>query len=190
MNKRELKLMNLTKVSRYLSYILRHHPEAANVQLDRHGWADVRTLLTGMSQKYPMTMEILEEIVRTDEKGRYAFNEDKSKIRARQGHSVFVDVELKPLDPPEYLYHGTATRFMAVIDKEGLKPMSRLYVHLSKDEQTAYLVGKRHGKPLIYRVQSQKMAQAGFEFYISENGIWLTKYIPVQYLEKIASGQD
>ena len=177
--------MNKTTISRYLSYILRHHPEDIQIELDSHGWADVEKLLEGMSKKYPLTMKILEDIVYTDQKGRYAFNEDKTKIRARQGHSIFVDVDLLKADPPKYLYHGTTTRFKNSIDKEGLKPMTRLYVHLSYDEKTAYLVGKRHGKPLIYRVQSRKMAEDGYTFFLSENGVWLTETVPVKYLESL-----
>lgn len=126
-------------------------------------------------------MEKLEEIVATDEKRRYSFNEDKTLIRANQGHSLPVDVELKEQGPPEFLYHGTAKRFLENIQAEGLKPMSRLYVHLSKDKETAIKVGKRHGEPVVLQVHSGKMFRNGNKFYLSENGVWLIKSVPVRY---------
>lgn len=127
----------------------------------------------------------MEEIVRTDNKQRYSFNEDKTLIRANQGHSVSVDVELKEKEPPEFLYHGTADRFLKSIMTEGLKPMSRLYVHLSKDIETANKVGKRHGNPAILKVNSGQMNQDGIKFYLSENGVWLTSKVDVKYLEEM-----
>lgn len=175
--------MSLTKLSRYLSLILRHHPEAAGITLDEHGWADVSRLLAGMSAKQPVTMEILEEIVRTDDKQRYSFNEDKTLIRANQGHSIPVDVELKQEIPPEILYHGTGEKYAASIEKQGLLPKSRLYVHLSGDIETAVKVGKRHGNPVVYAVRSGEMHDDGIPFFRSVNGVWLTKSVPVRYLQ-------
>jgi putative RNA 2'-phosphotransferase len=125
---------------------------------------------------------MLEEIVRTDEKQRYSFNEDGSKIRANQGHSIPVDVELDVVEPPEYLYHGTGEKYAGLIERDGLIPKSRLYVHLSGDVETAIDVGKRHGSPVIYLVESGKMHRAGFTFYRSANGVWLTERVPVEYL--------
>lgn len=132
-----------------------------------------------------MDMGVLEEIVRTDYKQRYSFNEDKTLIRANQGHSIPVDVELKEEGPPEFLYHGTADRFIKAIMEEGLKPMSRLYVHLSKDMETANKVGKRHGNPVILKVHSGQMRREGIQFYLSENGVWLTKKVDVKYLKQM-----
>ena len=129
------------------------------------------------------SFEDLEEIVRTDNKQRYAFNEDKTKIRANQGHSVNVDVELKPIVPNDVLYHGTATRFVDQIRMQGLKPMSRLYVHLSKDYKTAFTVGKRHGSPFVFEVDAKQMVEDGFKFYESENGVILTEVVPAKYLK-------
>ena len=126
--------------------------------------------------------EILEEIVRTDEKQRYSFNEDKTKIRANQGHSIPVDVELSQVQPPDVLYHGTGEKFAASIEKEGLIPKSRLYVHLSKDYQTAVKVGSRHGRPVVFIVDSASMYKDGYQFYLSANGIWLVKSVPATYL--------
>jgi putative RNA 2'-phosphotransferase len=129
-------------------------------------------------------MDILEEIVRTDEKQRYSFNEDKTLIRANQGHSIPVDVELDEAEPPRELYHGTGEKYVASIDVQGLIRKSRLYVHLSKDSDTAMKVGKRHGKPVVYIVKSGEMYKDGYKFYLSKNGIWLTKEVPAKYLVK------
>ena len=137
---------NLDKLSIFISLVLRHKPEAAKITFDEHGWANVEELLNGINNTGRMiNREILEEIVVTDNKQRYSFNQDKTLLRADQGHSVHVDVELKEQEPPEFLYHGTATKFHDSIMSEGLKPMSRLYVHLSRDIDTALKVGKRHG---------------------------------------------
>ncbi len=176
--------MNLTGTSKYLSLILRHKPEAAGITLDEHGWANVDELIEGVRKSRPFDMEMLEEIVRTDEKGRYSFNEDKTLIRANQGHSIPVDVALPVVAPPKNLYHGTGEKYVNSIDQQGLLPRSRLYVHLSGDAETARKVGSRHGKPVIYEVLSGKMAEDGFTFYRSVNGVWLTKEVPPEYLEK------
>ncbi len=178
---------SLTELSKFISLILRHKPSAANIELDEHGWANVDELITGINQvdaRNNIDMEKLEEIVRTDNKQRYSFNEDKTLIRANQGHSIPVDVELQEVEPPEYLWHGTGQKYMESIDNEGLVPKSRLYVHLSGDEETAINVGKRHGKLLMYKVLSGKMQKDGYKFYCSVNGVWLTKTVPVEYLEK------
>lgn len=171
------------KLSVFISLILRHKPEAAGITLDEHGWANVDELIKGInSAGYRIDMPLLEEIVKTDNKQRYSFSEDKTLIRANQGHSVKVDVGLKECEPPEQLFHGTGERFAAAIRKEGLKPMSRLYVHLSKDRETAEKVGARHGKPHIFFVHSGKMFRQGYKFYLSENGVWLTESVPPEFL--------
>lgn len=176
----------LDKLSVFISLVLRHKPDAAGITLDEHGWANVEELLDGINNiGRKIDMGVLEEIVRTDHKQRYRFNEDKTLIRANQGHSIPVDVELKEEEPPEFLYHGTADRFIKAIMEEGLKPMSRLYVHLSKDIETAAKVGKRHGKPVILKVHSGQMCREGIKFYLSENGVWLTKKVEVRYLEQM-----
>lgn len=176
--------MDLTRTSRYISLILRHKPEVAGIALDEHGWANVDELIAGVSKTHPLTMELLEEIVRTDEKQRYSFNEDRTLIRANQGHSIPVDVELERLEPPEVLYHGTGRKYVPSIDCQGLLPKSRLYVHLSADEDTALKVGRRHGEPVIYMVQAGRMSANGYAFYRSANGVWLTKKVPTEYLAK------
>ena len=177
--------MDLTRTSKYLSLILRHKPEAAGITLDEHGWADVEELIEGVRKSSPFDRAMLEEIVRTDEKRRYSFNEDGTLIRANQGHSIPVDVELPVVEPPEYLYHGTGEKSVASIDARGLLPRTRLYVHLSGDAETARKVGSRHGKPVVYKVLSGEMARAGLTFYRSVNGVWLTKSVPPQYLRKV-----
>lgn len=177
--------MGLTDTSKFLSLILRHKPETIGIKLDEHGWADVSELISGISKTRPFDMKMLEEIVRTDNKRRYSFNENKTLIRANQGHSIPVDVELEKKTPPEFLYHGTGEKFVSSIDKEGLLSKSRLYVHLSKDTETAVKVGSRHGKPVVYRVEAGKMADDGYEFFLSVNGVWLTKAVPAEYLSKL-----
>lgn len=176
----------LDKLSKFISLVLRHKPQAAHITLDEHGWADVKELLNGINDTgRKIDMAVLEEIVATDNKQRYSFNQDKTLIRANQGHSVLVDVELKEHKPPEILYHGTAVRFLGNIRNEGLKPMSRLYVHLSKDVETALKVGKRHGEPVVLKVHSGEMHRDGYKFYLSENGVWLTKRVNVEYFEML-----
>ena len=177
--------MNLTRTSCFLSLILRHKPETIGISLDEHGWADVAELIEGISKTREFNMDILEEIVRTDEKERYSFNEDKTLIRANQGHSIPVDVELEEVEPPEELWHGTGEKYVALIDEIGLIRKSRLYVHLSKDKETALKVGSRHGRPVLYTVKTREMYQDGYTFFLSKNGVWLTKEVPVKYLEKI-----
>ena len=177
--------MGLTDSSIFLSLILRHKPETIEIKLDEHGWADVSELISGISKTRPFDMKMLEEIVRTDSKQRYSFNKDKTLIRANQGHSISVDVELEKKTPPEFLYHGTGEKFVSSIDKEGLLSKSRLNVHLSKDTDTAVKEGSRHGKHVDNRVAAGKMADDGYEFFLSVNGVWLTKAVPAEYLSKI-----
>ena len=183
--KKEDKLLRNT--SKFISLILRHKPETIGITLDEHGWADVQKLIEGINRtgEHIIDTDLLEEIVRTDEKQRYSFNEDHTLIRANQGHSIPVDVELEEKTPPDVLYHGTGEKYVASIDVQGLIPKSRLYVHLSSDLETAKKVGSRHGKPVIYEVNCRKMTEDGYQFYISANQVWLTKKVPVKYLKKL-----
>ena len=175
--------MSKDKLSIFISLILRHKPEEIGITLDEHGWANVEELITGINKAgRKIDMEILEEIVRTDNKKRYSFNEDKTLIRANQGHSIPVDVELKEAIPPKILYHGTASRFIDSIKQQGIKPMSRLYVHLSDNVGTAIKVGSRHGKYSVLIIDTEKMYNDGIKFYLSENNVWLTKYIDWKYV--------
>lgn len=172
------------ETSKYISLILRHKPEVIGITLDEHGWANVDELIEGVSRTHKLDMAILEQIVAEDEKQRYSFNEDKTLIRANQGHSIPVDVELEEQQPPEILYHGTGEKYVASIGAQGLIPKSRLYVHLSRDEETANKVGSRHGKPVIYKVNSGDMYRDGYKFFCSVNGVWLTNEVPVKYLSR------
>ena len=176
--------LNLIRVSKLISLVLRHKPEEIGLELDEHGWADVEELLTKIQPRYAINMDILEEIVRTNNKQRFAFDETHTRIRANQGHTIDVDVELQEAIPPEILYHGTGEKSVAAIDEKGLLPMNRLHVHLSGDEETAMRVGKRHGKPVIYKVKSGEMSRDGYIFYLSVNNVWLTKEVPVKYLKR------
>ena len=173
------------EVSRYISFILRHRPQDIGISLDEHGWANVDELIKGINNRWSFNMEDLERIVRNDDKQRYSFNQDKTLIRANQGHSIHVDVELEKKNPPEILWHGTGKKYVESIDQEGLIPKTRLYVHLSSDYDTAIKVGKRHGEPVIYKVDTKRMTEDGYEFFLSVNGVWLTKRVPALYLEKI-----
>ena len=146
----------MINTSKFISLILRHRPGIIGITLDEHGWADVQELISGInnSEGHTLDMETLEEIVRTDEKQRYSFNEDHTLIRANQGHSIPVDVELKEMVPPAILWHGTG----------------------------------EHGKPVIYEIDCRKMSEDGYRFYLSANGIWLTKSVPAKYMRKESNG--
>ncbi|ENY8380922.1 RNA 2'-phosphotransferase [Clostridioides difficile] len=172
------------KLSIFISLILRHKPETIGIKLDDYGYADVNELIEKINNTgRNINIEILEQIVKEDNKQRYSFNDARSKIRANQGHSINVNVELKELEPPKYLYHGTATRFLENIKNEGIIKQSRLYVHLSRDIDTAVKVGKRHGTPVILKINTGKMYENGYKFYLSENNVWLCEHIPFEYVE-------
>ena len=171
----------MKSTSKFLSLILRHKPQIVGIELDEHGWADVDELICRVKN---LDRAKLEQIVSTDEKQRYSFSADKKLIRANQGHSIPVDVELEELKPPEILYHGTSESFSSSIIAQGLLKMSRLYVHLSGDIQTAEKVGRRHGKPKIFLVESGKMFFDGYKFFRSVNGVWLTEHVPAKYLKE------
>jgi putative RNA 2'-phosphotransferase len=170
-------------ISKFLSLILRHAPETIGLVLDEHGWADVDELLVKAAKKgKTFSREELEEVVVTNDKQRFAFNEDKSRIRASQGHSIDVELQLEAKEPPETLYHGTVPKFLDSIRRQGLKKMSRQYVHLSADRLTAEKVGSRRGEAVILAVRSKEMSADGFGFFLSENGVWLTDHVPMKYI--------
>ena len=175
---------SLVKKSRFLSLILRHKPETIGLTLDENGWVDIDTLLdAAKTHNRPLTRTELDEIVATNNKKRFAISQDGKRIRARQGHSLHVDLELQPRTPPPILYHGTAVRFLPSIREQGLQKMNRQHVHLSATEETAYTVGKRHGEPAILLVKADAMFAAGYLFFLSENGVWLTDCVPITYVE-------
>ena len=178
-----LKIIMYTKVSKFLAKILRHQPEIIGITLDENGFAEVSEVLKGINEKgVYINFSMLEEIVNLDTKGRYAFNNDKTKIRARQGHSIKVELNLKKVTPPTFLYHGTVEKFLSGILSEGLIKKSRNHVHLSKDVETATLVASRRGTPIILEISALEMANNGYEFYISENGVFLTSEVPLKYI--------
>ena len=173
----------LVKISKFLSLVLRHQPDKIGITLDKAGWVAVDELLRACQQhSFPITLEELKIVVATSDKKRFAFNEDGTQIRANQGHSVEVELGYQPVTPPALLYHGTAERFLVSIRQQGLVKGQRHHVHLSADEATALKVGVRHGKPVVLQVQSGVMHRAGYLFFQSENGVWLTEYVPAAYL--------
>lgn len=174
---------DLTRIGRFLSLILRHQPEKIGVTLDPQGWIEIDTLLNAArTSGTNIPRELLERIVAENDKKRFAISEDGRSIRASQGHSVRVDLALDPIEPPSLLFHGTATRFLASIRNEGLRPGSRTHVHLSADEGTARTVGARHGKPVVLGIAAEAMHAEGHLFYLSANGVWLTESVPPRYL--------
>ncbi len=171
------------KLGKFLSLILRHKPETIGITLDGNGWCNVDDLIEKMNMNgRKIDMEMLNRIVDNNDKARYEFNSDKSRIRARQGHSVNVDVELKEKIPPEYLYHGTASRYVESIREKGIVKGSRQHVHLSEKIETAVSVGKRHGSPYVIKINAKKMYEDGYRFFLSNNGVWLTEYVGREYL--------
>lgn len=173
------------RISKFISLILRHKPEEIGLTLDEYGYVNVFDLIEGLNRKgFKVTISDLERIVAEDNKQRYSFNEDKTKIKANQGHSIAVNLELPPIEPPKVLYHGTATIFSESICKEGIKKQARQYVHLSAEEETAAKVGKRHGELVIFKVNSEQMYKDGYKFFLSENKVWLTDYVAIKYLSK------
>lgn len=178
-----MKKLDDVKLGKFLSLILRHKPETIGITLDKNGWADVKELIEKikLSGRY-IDMEILEKIVRENNKKRYSFSENKEKIRASQGHSIEVELNLKEMTPPTILYHGTATRFLESIREKGIIKGNRQYVHLSKDIETARNVGKRHGEVVILPIDIEGLKKIGHKFYLSENKVWLSDDIPSKYI--------
>lgn len=172
------------KVSKYLSKHLRHTPEKIGLKLDEAGWVSIDELLKACEKNhFKISYDELIEVVETNNKKRYAISEDNKMIRASQGHSIEIELGYTPTKPHEILYHGTATHNIESISKLGLQKMERHHVHLSSDVETAIKVGSRHGKPLVYKVNSGKMFNDGYSFFVSENGVWLTDFVLPEYLE-------
>jgi len=172
----------LIETSKFMSYVLRHRPQAIGLHLDEQGWASVDELIkTAVSHGKPLTRTIIEEVVAKNNKKRFAFSADGTKIRASQGHSIPIDLGLTAVNPPHFLFHGTATKFMTSITQQGLKPRRRHHVHLSVDYETAVNVGSRHGTPIVLQVDAARMVADGFEFYLSENRVWLTDTVAPEY---------
>lgn len=171
------------RLSKFLSLVLRHQPEAIGLLLDAQGWVAIDDLVArAAAAGTAFSRSELEQVVAASDKKRFTLSEDGQRIRAAQGHSVTVALGLTPCEPPAVLYHGTATRFVESIMAQGLKPQSRQQVHLSLDETTAVNVGRRHGKPVVLRVDAAAMHRAGLQFYVADNGVWLTDQVPPEFL--------
>ncbi|MBL0912816.1 MAG: RNA 2'-phosphotransferase [Bacteroidia bacterium] len=176
-------MKDLKHISKFLSLVLRHKPEKIGLTLDANGWANVDELLQKISRNgVSLDFETLEQVVISNDKQRFAFSEDLSRIRANQGHTVQVDLEYEALVPPAFLYHGTVPKFLDAIQAQGLQKMQRLHVHLSADLETALKVGGRRGKPVILKVDTERMHADGFAFYRSKNGVWLCEEVPARYI--------
>lgn len=174
------------KKSKFLSLILRHEPEKIGVQLDENGWIGVDVLLEAMaSHGKRLSREELDQLVRENDKQRFVFNEDGTRIRANQGHSVEVDLALQAQSPPEKLFHGTVEKFLAAIFRDGLLKGERHHVHLSPNLETAVKVGQRRGKAIILEVASGQMHRDGHSFFVSGNGVWLVDQVPPRYLTQL-----
>jgi putative RNA 2'-phosphotransferase len=171
--------------SKFLSLVLRHRPDAIGLVLDDAGWADIDTLLHHAQPHHPLTRALLDRAVAENPKQRFAISDDGRRIRARQGHSIEVDLQLSPQTPPERLYHGTARRNLASIRREGLHRGERHHVHLSADADTAHRVGARHGAPIVLVVRAGDMAAAGHVFHRTDNGVWLTDAVPAAFIEEV-----
>jgi putative RNA 2'-phosphotransferase len=175
----------LVRISKYLSKHLRHDPARLGLELMPGGWVPVDALLAAVARDMPLTRQELEEVVERNNKRRFSFDPTGTLIRANQGHSIDVDLQLEPSEPPPALYHGTAERVLSNILRDGLKKMSRHHVHLSADIDTAYRVGSRHGKPVVLQVDVARMREAGHTFYRSDNAVWLVDSVPPEFISKI-----
>lgn len=172
----------LIKSSKYLAKHLRHEPERLGLTLSEGGWVSIEALLAACRlHDFSLSKAELEEVVAKNDKQRFSFDSTGSLIRANQGHSIEVDLQLEPVIPPAVLYHGTGRSSVAGIWKEGISKASRHHVHLSLDIETAIMVGKRHGSPVVFNINSAAMSEDGIVFYLSTNGVWLTEYVPAQY---------
>ncbi len=173
----------IVRISKFLSLVLRHQPSKIGILLDENGWTEVNALIQQANKNgVQLSREVLELVVETNNKKRFAFNADKTKIRANQGHSIAVDLNYMPQTPPAILFHGTSARALKSILATGLQKQNRHHVHLSTDVITARSVGQRHGKPVVLQVDAEAMAQNGYLFYLSENQVWLTEQVPTEYL--------
>jgi putative RNA 2'-phosphotransferase len=179
----------LNDISKFLSYILRHKPQAIGITLDGEGWVDIAALIEAANKcGNAIDCNLIQQVVDTNDKKRFAISEDGLRIRAVQGHSTYsVSIAYSEKAPPEFLYHGTSTRFLESIRQEGLRPGERHYVHLSEDEQTATVVGQRYGRPVVLNIEALRMYQQGFKFFQAENGVWLTAQVPSEFFKPISS---
>ncbi|MDQ0651382.1 RNA 2'-phosphotransferase [Pseudomonas cedrina] len=177
----------LNETSKFLSYVLRHEPQAIGLQLDNEGWADIESLVAGAAKAgRALDISLIQAVVSSIDKKRFSISDDGLRIRAVQGHSTpSVSLQHIEREPPEFLYHGTATRFLESIRQQGLIAGSRHHVHLSQDIPTAIAVGQRHGKPVVLKIEALRMYQKDFKFFQAENGVWLTNHVPIGFIYQI-----
>lgn len=175
------------KLSRFISFVLRHNPDSIKIKIEEDGWTNTKEFIENINKltKYRIDMELLEKIVKEDNKQRYSFNENKSKIRANQGHSINAKIRFKEVIPPDNLYHGTGDKYVFSILKEGIKKRTRNFVHLSDNIETAFDVGSRHGQPKVLIVNAKEMHKDKYKFFLSENGVYLTEYVPIKYIKQL-----
>jgi len=177
----------LFEKSKFMACVLRHSPDLIGINIDKNGWVYVEDLINLSSSKTCLTFELIDKIVNTNNKRRFEFNNNKTQIRASQGHSASLNIDLKllPQIPLPILFHGTCVSFIDSIYKSGLVPKSRQHVHLTNTIEKAILVGKRHGKPVVLKILAEQMYNDGFDFYLSTNQVWLTNSVPIKYIEKV-----
>jgi putative RNA 2'-phosphotransferase len=173
------------KISKFLSYVLRHQPQSIGLNLDKNGWARVDEILKNASLRF--SIEELKQVVNNNDKQRFSFNEDFSLIKANQGHSVKIALAFQSVTPPDTLYHGTAQHFLKSIQQQGLLKGTRHHVHLSQDIETASKVGRRHGQLMILRIEAKRMYEEGYAFYLSDNHVYLVDTVPPRYLQVISN---
>lgn len=179
-----------TKQSKFLSLLLRHSPELIGLHLDSAGWADIGELVEKASKHgHRLSAEMIARVVESSDKHRFTMSDDGKRIRANQGHSVPIDLGLQELEPPEYLYHGTAKRNISAIRAQGILRGKRQYVHLSLNGEIAAMVGKRHGTPAVLTVYAGRMCRDGFKFYLAINGVWMTEFVPPEYIDERIGGE-
>ena len=181
-----MSIKQLNEISKFLSYVLRHEPQAIGLQLDSEGWADIDSLIAGAAKDgRTLDIALIQAVVSSSDKKRFTISDDGLRIRAVQGHSTAsVSLQHVEKEPPEFLYHGTATRFLESIRQQGLIAGSRHHVHLSQDIATAIAVGQRYGKPVVLKIEALRMHQQGFKFFQAENGVWLTNHVPANMVSE------
>jgi len=172
------------RISKLMSYVLRHNPAELDLDMDEQGWVSVEQLIDNARSKgKTISLDLVKEVVITNDKKRFSISEDGKRVRANQGHSITIDLSLKAVTPPSVLLHGTATKNLDSIMKQGLNKMNRHHVHLSENKSTALAVGTRYGKPILLKIDAERMADDGFEFYRSENDVWLVELVPAEYIQ-------
>ena len=172
------------RLSKFLSLILRHQPEKVGITLDENGWVEIATLLDGICKSgRNVTRRQLEQVVKSNDKQRFSISDDNQRIRAKQGHSVAVELGYQPTKPPKTLCHGTPIKYMELIRQGGLKKMQRHHVHMHADDKLAKEVGGRRGQPVLLIIRSLEMHEEGYEFFVTNNEVWLTDHVPPQYID-------